>query len=178
MFSNVFDQQETFNPREIAQKLLALTEKRADAETKEKLGVNQSFIDGYIAGVTTQVDRIEQIGARILNRMLLVDLKALVITARNIVNNVRRDPNDVHEEISLDTALKEVADALDWYSTAVSYPSIRRHQTARLATIEKEIHEVRLPWIKALYERMLANDEASPVDRLALSSVYFKSPSL
>ncbi len=167
---------ETQNPQAIAETLLTLIQKQSDAKVIQKMGVSSGFVADYLSKVSTQIDRLEEASSRILNRTFRESLTQLISTLRSVVNNVRRDNNDIHEEISLDTVVKEIADAVAWYASTISYPRTRLHQAERLRTVEKEIGEVRVPWAAALLQRMLSNDRASPVDRLALSSVYFKSP--
>jgi hypothetical protein len=158
-----------------ARELLALIERKADRTVAEHFGVRKSFLDEFLGEVTREVDRLHAAAQGILAREFRKDLDRLVITLRAMVSTCRRDPEDINMELALASIVRDIADAADEYGAIVSKRGGPERHAEKLAAVESNIREVRLPWARKLLERMTANDAAPAADRLQLSSAYFES---
>lgn len=154
--------------------LIQASFKAADADVERQLGVPKSFQDKFISEVETEVERLAASAQGILVREFRQDLDRLVTTIRAMARSCRNDPQDIDEELTLPSITRDIADAAEEYALHVSRPNGRQIHGEKLAAIETDIKEVRLPWARRLLDRMTANDTLPAAERLKLTSSFFK----
>ncbi len=154
--------------------LLSLIDTSFDKEVELQLQAPRSYQDKFTAKLETGVEKLSRATEGILVRETRQNLDRLVTWLKAITRSCLQDPSDIDLELALPMIINQIADAAEDYASAVSLPRLREQHRQTLTSFEREIREVRLPWARALLDKMSLNDSLPAAERLALSTSFFK----